>query len=358
MTQAHDEGAGLAIESRRTALAQSTVSYHFKHHPELQKRYPLEQGMAKCLQDADFHFAFLAQALELSMPSLFASYVQWAASMLGARGIPSSDLADNLGAMREAITTQIPGQAAQIAAGYIDYAAVRINQAAPAPYYLDGDDRWSMLAREYLDLLLRGDRTGASALISAETKRATAVADIYLRIFRPALYEVGRLWQANEITVAQEHYCSAATQLIMSQLFPLIFNAARRGKTIVAACAAGELHEIGLRTVADLFEMAGWDTHYLGGNVPVADLLRMLADRHANVLAISATIAPHLNAIKRTITAVRSSPQCRDVRVIVGGYAVKLASDIWRKLGADGFAEDAAAAVPMAEQLLESAPVR
>ena len=102
MTQAHDEGAGLAIESRRTALAQATISHHFRHHPELRQRYP-EQGVARCLQDAEFHFAYLAQAVGLSTPALFSAYVQWAASMLAARGIPAADLRDNLAAMRAVV---------------------------------------------------------------------------------------------------------------------------------------------------------------------------------------------------------------------------------------------------------------
>ena len=65
------------------------------------------------------------------------------------------------------------------------------------------------------------------------------------------LREVGRLWQMNRLSVAQEHYVTAATQLIMSQLYPLVFRTARRDRRIVAACVGGELHELGVRMVAD-----------------------------------------------------------------------------------------------------------
>ena len=37
---------------------------------------------------------------------------------------------------------------------------------------------------------------------------------------------------------------------------------------MVATCIGGELHEIGIRMVADFFEMEGWDTYYLGANTP------------------------------------------------------------------------------------------
>ena len=79
-----------------------------------------------------------------------------------------------------------------------------------------------------------------------------------------------RYWQMNRLTVAQEHYCTAATQMIMSQLYPYIFEGERNGRVLVATCVAENLHEIGVRMVTDFFEMDGWDTFYLGANVPTA----------------------------------------------------------------------------------------
>ena len=63
--------------------------------------------------------------------------------------------------------------------------------------------------------------------------------------------------------MAQEHYCTAATQLIMSQLYPYIFTTGKNGRVLVGTCVSGDLHEIGVRMVSDFFEMEGWDTFYL-----------------------------------------------------------------------------------------------
>src|SRR5215469_14621933 len=352
MTQGRDEGASLAIENRRPALALAAVQDHFSKHPELRQRYG-ERGTAKCVQDAEFHLAYLAQAIGTSTPALFSNYVEWAASMLSARNIPPRDLADSLAAIRAAIIGQLPAESGQIAVEYIDFAISRTHESEPPPVFLGGQDALAQLAREYLNCLLRGNRRDAGALISAAVSNGTRVADIYLRVFQPVMHEVGRLWQANEISVAQEHYCSAATQLVMSQLYELIFNAERRGKTLVAACTSGDLHEIGLRTVADFFEMAGWDTHYLGANVPIPDLLRLLIERRADVLALSATIAAHIGKVRETIRSVRSSPECQGVRILTDGYPFNISDDLWRKVGADGCARDALAAISLAEDLLK-----
>ncbi len=75
-------------------------------------------------------------------------------------------------------------------------------------------------AAEFMRLLLSWDRFGASRLIMELVNSGTPVKDIYIHIFQHALSEVGRLWQVNQLTIAQEHYFTAATQMIMSQLFP------------------------------------------------------------------------------------------------------------------------------------------
>ncbi|WP_025719581.1 cobalamin B12-binding domain-containing protein [Paenibacillus sp. 1-18] len=59
----------------------------------------------------------------------------------------------------------------------------------------------------------------------------------------------------------------------------------------MAACVGSEQHEIGLRMLADLFEMDGWDTYYLGANVPDWSLVQAIVSYKADVVAISATMA-------------------------------------------------------------------
>ena len=113
-------------------------------------------------------------------------------------------------------------------------------------------------------------------MILQAVEQGSPVKDIYQRVFQPTQHEIGRLWQTNQISVAQEHYCTAATQLAMAQLYPYTFSAERSGRRLVAACVSGELHEIGARIVADLFEMAGWDTYYLGANTPTRSAWRTI----------------------------------------------------------------------------------
>ena len=179
----------------------------------------------------------------------------------------------------------------------------------------------------------------------------TTLAEPETRIAVPQ-YEIGRLWQTNRITVAEEHYCTAATQLIMSQLYPQIFASAKNGRTLIATCVAGDMHEIGVRMVADFFEMEGWNTYYLGANAPHSSVVATVIERKADVLAISATISCHVEAIRDLIRVVRQHPSGGHVRILAGGYPFNRDPELWRYVGADGSARDAQQAITLANQLV------
>ena len=222
--------------------------------------------------------------------------------------------------------------------------------------YLEASKPLADLARSYLAALLRGERHWASQSILRAVADGTSVKKIYLHVFQPVQYEVGRLWQTQQISVAQEHYCTAATQLIMSQMYPQIHGSDQHEQTMVATCVSGDLHEIGVRMVADFFEMDGWTTVYLGANTPHDAVVEIVADRKAVVLGVSATMPSHLDEVKELIETVRATDACRHVRVLVGGAPFNATSELWRQLGADGCATDAQSALNVANRWVGRRP--
>ncbi len=335
-------------------LAEALVARQFVLRPDLELRYGA-RGREKCRQDALYHLAYLAEALAFDNQALFTDYVAWAKVMLHQRGVPEQDLAAHLEQMAGMLRTEIGGEPGALAADFVDD-AVRVLPSMPnsLPTFLHDDRPLSLLAHQYTQALLRGERDVASRLVIEAVGRGTPVSDIYMQIFQPAQHEIGRLWQTNDISVAQEHYCTAATQLVISQLYPRLFTSERTGRTLVATCAAGELHELGARMVADFFEMAGWDTYYLGANTPHAGVIDALVERRADALAVSATITLHLGAVRTLIASVREHAGCASVKVLVGGDPFNRAPGLWRQVGADGTGRDAREAVAVAERLLSA----
>jgi methanogenic corrinoid protein MtbC1 len=218
--------------------------------------------------------------------------------------------------------------------------------------YLHDDAPLSDVARQFMTDLLAGERASATQLILDTIENGTPVRDIYLHVFQNTQREIGRLWETNQVTVAQEHFCTAATQMIMAQLYPHIFNTERIGRRMVATCVSGELHEIGVRMVADFFEMEGWDTYYVGSNAPATSIISTIETYNVDVLGISATMYFHVSEVKKLVEKVRGNPVGHHVKILVGGYPFLVTPGLWEKIGADGFGRDAQEAIALANQLV------
>lgn len=340
------------IEAQSGILAEAITERHFQLKPELAARYG-EKGREKCLEDARYHLSYLSESIGAARPKLFADYVSWAKVLLAGFGISASDLADNLKVIQDLLREQLPEEAGAIAAEYIENGLRAIEQApSELPSFINKTEPHAALAAEYLNALLQGERHTANDLILEAVKNGADIKDIYLFVFQRAQHEIGRLWQMNRISVAQEHYCTAATQMIMSQLYPYIFTSEKNGRTMVATCVSGDLHEIGARIVSDFFEMDGWNTYYLGANVPTRSVLQILSERQADLIVISATMTYHVSHVRELIAAIRGSALANNVKIMVGGYPFNVEPELWKEIGADAYSASAADAVAVADALV------
>jgi methanogenic corrinoid protein MtbC1 len=296
---------------------------------------------------------YLSEALAASDPTLFTNYVAWLKVLFSGLGFPEQALTTTLESMRDVLREELPPELAEVPGSYIHQGFDLLPQAVTTPpSHLAPQAPLSGLAAEYLEALLRAERHVASQLILDAVQAGTSVKEIYLHVFQPTQHELGRLWQMNRLTVAQEHYCTAATQLIMSQLYPYIFRTERVGRRLVATCVGGELHEIGVRMVADFFEMEGWDTYYLGANAPLEAILQAVAEREAGVLALSATMTFHVSTVAALIGGVRADTARAQVAILVGGRPFNQSRDLWQRVGADAWAPDAQSAIAAANRLV------
>ena len=203
----------------------------------------------------------------------------------------------------------------------------------------------------YLEALLTGSRREAFGVIEQARVSGLGIRPLYVEVFQPAMREIGRLWQENRITVADEHLATAITQAAMARLYDQLFAAGTApGPLLVAACADQERHELGLRMICDVLEMEGWDTVFLGASVPVEDLVRMVRVRRPQVVALSASIAPHLARVREAIDAIRGEEAGGAPLIAVGGRAFADDPVLAARLGADLTATDAAEAAELLKE--------
>ncbi|UOR00061.1 cobalamin-dependent protein [Hymenobacter sp. 5317J-9] len=242
-----------------------------------------------------------------------------------------------------------------LSAGLVALAAplAALAPVAEAPPETPEALRFAALATHYVTLLLAADRTAAQRLLVAEAEAGTDVRDLYLHVLQPAQREVGNRWHRGEISVAEEHYCTAATAGVMAQLQPYFQGTPRNGRRLLAACVAGDLHTIGLQMVADFLEYDGWDVSYLGASTPQDSIRRMIADQGVQLLLTSASMPHHVPLLGDLVAALRRDPATRHVRVVVGGRPFVYDADLWERTGADAWAASADDAVAVVRGLFQ-----
>ena len=315
-------------------MAISVTDNFLERHPDWRTRYGT-RAVTAGVQDAGYHLAFLAAAVEGNDPDAFASYARWTGRVLAARGIATTFLSENLAQVRDALATRLPGEQAAVLAPYF---AAALDALAAEPAY-PSTPPLPVTADVFLQAILSGQRHAAVRIAREALRNGTTVPELYFDVFQPVLYEVGARWEANRLTVAQEHMATAITQYVMAQIYEPPDEAATSKGHVVLTGVEGELHNIGAVMVGDLLELDGWRVRFLGTNLPAGAILSAMRESLPTHVGISATMLFNVAAVRQLIGAIRSEFQ-DGVRILVGGAAFRTAPGLWRQVAADAYAPD------------------
>jgi methanogenic corrinoid protein MtbC1 len=164
------------------------------------------------------------------------------------------------------------------------------------------------------------------------------------------------MWHMQEASIADEHFVTNATQSMMAQLRMDVPVEGERPWRVLATSVGGDHHDMGIRMLSDLFEVAGWKVECLGANTPADEIVAMLdasqTGRPIHVLALGVGSSLSLRPLAHTIAAVRAARAAEGVRVIVGGHPFQIVSDLWKLVGADACAPSFSDAVQQSERLM------
>jgi len=370
------------------ALAEWSTSALYERRHDMEARYG-PSGRALWKGEFVNRLQYLAEAIAADRPALFVHSIEWARAAFHARRMDETDLVESLVILDEIAKAELPPQAAARAGRFIAEglaAARRRNRITEAHFAskLVTDGTSSMpggsrpdatmatataeppaggsepthdaeRAQRYLTHLLERQQARAVDVLLEAVGGGMSVAEVYERVISPALVEVGRLWHLQEATVADEHYVTAATQSAIAVLRMKLPRATPNGKRVLAASVGGDLHEVGIRMVADLLESDGFAVDCLGANMPTTDLVGYAIDEFArpqfDLVALSASTGLAVRSVANAIAALRSAAPEAHVPVLVGGGPFVLVPDLWKVVEADGCARTASDAVRLAREL-------
>jgi len=208
------------------------------------------------------------------------------------------------------------------------------------------------------------DRAGAVYAILAAADEGLEIEDLYSRVLQPFLASVGNEWQHGRAAVWEEHLIVGAVRAAVEALYPRVLE--RKAAvpqvpvTVAFFCPPEETHDLGLRMLADRFDLRGFDTVYVGAGTPVEEMVKCVQAVKASVICLSASTHFQRTALHNVMVSLRE--RLPGVRLVAGGPAFARGASGWEEyvVGDIGTLLDelAAGAARAAGGAVEAAPGR
>jgi corrinoid protein of di/trimethylamine methyltransferase len=205
---------------------------------------------------------------------------------------------------------------------------------------------------ELYEAILVGDAPAAVELTEKALENQEDPQELINQSMIPAMDEVGRRFEAEEYFVPELLLAARAMKGSMKLLRPLLVESgAEPAGRVVIGTVKGDLHDIGKNLVASLLEGSGFDVIDLGTDAAPEAFVSAVREKGANLVGLSALLTVTMPSMKDTIEALEREGVRDDVKVMIGGAPVT--SEYAAEISADGYADNANAAVAIARSLID-----
>lgn len=208
---------------------------------------------------------------------------------------------------------------------------------------------------ELTQAVIDGNRNKVVEIVNAELEKGATPQSLLSDFMIPGMLEVGDLMQQGEYFIPEVLRSAKAMQFGLNILEPLLAEGggAESIGYVVIGSVDGDIHDIGKNLVAMLLKGSGFEVNDLGVSVKTDAFIEALKEKEGTVLlGMSALITPTLDEMPVVIKAVEEAGLRDRVKIMVGGAPVT--QEFSDEIGADGTAEDAAATVSLAKELLNA----
>ena len=153
---------------------------------------------------------------------------------------------------------------------------------------------------------------------------------------------VGDLYDRHEYFVPEVLMCADALYGGLDILRPYVpEKEGGLNAQVVIGSIQGDVHDIGKNLVKMMFDVAGWEVHDLGRDVPLENFVEEQLKTDSEVVAMSAMMTTTMLGMKKVIQMIKDKNP--NVAIMLGGAPVT--QDVANLFGADGYAESAGNAV-------------
>lgn len=185
-----------------------------------------------------------------------------------------------------------------------------------------------------------GEAGDAESLMDEAEALGIRPLDFLVGMLQPALSELGELWAAGRVSVAQEHQftlmvesvAASARQRLTRSISPRLSSSSPE---FLLVNAEGNYHTLGLRLVELLLLSSGRSTRLVIPGLPAAEVLSLVRAARPKVVAVSACLAGDLGSLGAIGALLDELDPDERPRLVVGGHAVRMDSSRHLAFGAD-----------------------
>ena len=211
------------------------------------------------------------------------------------------------------------------------------------------------LYEQIADEVQKGNAVATSQLIEQALGKGETAESILYNGLVEGMNIVSDKFKNNECFIPEVLVSARAMSQGLERLKPLLAaaNVEPRGKVVMGSIQ-GDLHDIGKNIVGMLLQGAGYEIIDLGVDVAVQKFVDAAKERQADVVGLSSLLTTTMVNMQSVITGLEGAGIRSAVKVIIGGAPVTAA--FAEKIGADGYAPDAASAIDLVDGLLGKQP--
>jgi len=199
------------------------------------------------------------------------------------------------------------------------------------------------------DAVIKGDQSAAVSITKQALQEGTAPKSILDEGLIAGMDVVGSRFKNNEIYIPEVLISARAMKMAMELLEPELAKAGVEplGKFVIGT-VQGDLHDIGKNLVAMMLKGAGFEVIDLGVDVGPQRFVEQVKNSGAQLVGLSALLTTTMPGMEKIIQALKEAGV--SAKVMVGGAPVT--QGFADKIGAHGYAPDAATAVDLAKTLV------
>jgi len=204
---------------------------------------------------------------------------------------------------------------------------------------------------ELYNAILAGNAKKAEEVTKAAIAAKVDPTELVQKYMIPAMDEVGKRFECNEYFVPELLIAARAMKMSLELLTPLLaaVGAEPVGRVVIGT-VQGDLHDIGKNLVASMLEGGGFQVTDLGVDVPPDRFVEAAKQKDGTIVALSALLTTTMTMMKNVIQALEKAGIRRKTKVIIGGAPIT--QQYADEIGADGYSDNANAAVALARKLV------